>query len=70
MEGDYGEVVKHLLSNRWVDYVGLEANGSSGWILIMWDKKVWAGELIHFGVSYISYKLCSMVDNCSWVLCP
>lgn len=68
MEGDYGEVVKHLFSNRWADYVGLEANGRSGGILIMWDKRVWAGELIHFGVSSISCKLCSTVDDCSWVL--
>lgn len=42
-----GKLSKYLLSNRWADYVELDANGRSERIVIMWDKRCWTGELIH-----------------------
>lgn len=68
MEGERGAVVRSLCSNRWADYGGLESNGRSGGILIMWDKRVWAGELVNTGLHCISCKISSLNRNFSWFL--
>ncbi|XP_047263773.1 uncharacterized protein LOC124896275 [Capsicum annuum] len=44
VEGDISDFVRDLWANRWVDHIQLEASGTRGGILLMWDKRIWDGE--------------------------
>ena len=45
MEGEIANEVKEIWGSRWADYVQLEASGTKGGIIIMWDKRRWDGEV-------------------------
>jgi len=45
-----------------------EAQGSSGGILILWDKRIWNGEMVMDGNQCITGKFTSLNDNWSWHL--
>ncbi|KAG5576904.1 hypothetical protein H5410_057038 [Solanum commersonii] len=42
--------------------------GSSGGILILWDKRVWEGELVESGEQCITCKLTCLDQNLTWYL--
>uniref|UniRef100_A0A0V0HHN7 Putative ovule protein n=1 Tax=Solanum chacoense TaxID=4108 RepID=A0A0V0HHN7_SOLCH len=49
MEGDIKEIVRDLWGIRWVNYTQLEASGTRGGIILMWDNRVWEGEISSIG---------------------
>ncbi|XP_075087637.1 uncharacterized protein LOC142169644 [Nicotiana tabacum] len=68
IEGDISRVARHLWGSRWVDFVNLEAIGTSGGILIMWDKRLLEGELIISGSQSISCRLTAIGQDFSWFI--
>lgn len=48
------KIVKEIWGSRWADYVQLEASGTRGGILIMWDKRIWEGEVSSVGPYSVS----------------
>ncbi|KAG5609421.1 hypothetical protein H5410_020702 [Solanum commersonii] len=44
--GSEVNVFKQLWQNRWIGEFHLDAIGRSGGIVVMWDKRVWRGELV------------------------
>ncbi|KAG5630157.1 hypothetical protein H5410_001874 [Solanum commersonii] len=64
LEGDVKNLLKELWVNRWVGEEHLEARGSSGGILIMWDKMQWEGELVEVTGQLITlYVDCNAVNR-------
>lgn len=57
IEGDIRELVRELWSNRWVRYAQLEASGTRGGIIVMWDDIEWEGEVVGIGAHTITCKL-------------
>lgn len=49
VEGEIREIVRELWANGWVKYAQLEASGTRGGILIMWDSRAWEGEVSSVG---------------------
>uniref|UniRef100_A0A0V0GSF1 Putative ovule protein n=1 Tax=Solanum chacoense TaxID=4108 RepID=A0A0V0GSF1_SOLCH len=49
LEGEIANIVKEIWGSRWADYVQLEASGTRGSILIMWDKRIWEDEVSSVG---------------------
>nr|XP_033508703.1 uncharacterized protein LOC117273621 [Nicotiana tomentosiformis] len=68
IEGDISRVARHLWGSRWVDFVNLEVIGTSGGILIMWDKRLLEGELIISGSQSISCRLTAIGQDFSWFI--
>lgn len=68
IQGDISRVARHLWGSRWVDFVNLEAIGTSGGILIMWDKRILEGQLIISGSQSISCRLTAIGQDFSWFI--
>lgn len=66
--GNVSNLLHTIWNNRWVGELHLEAVGSSRGILILWDKRVWEGELVESGEQCISCKLTSQNQNLTWYL--
>uniref|UniRef100_A0A2N9J584 UBC core domain-containing protein n=1 Tax=Fagus sylvatica TaxID=28930 RepID=A0A2N9J584_FAGSY len=60
-------VVKSIWSNRYVDWVGLDAVNTAGGILIMWDKRVVEKLDVVVGSFSISCYWRGLVDGFDWV---
>lgn len=43
--GEIANIGKEVWGSRWADYVQLETSGTRGGIVIMWDKRIWEGEV-------------------------
>lgn len=50
--------MNELWGGRWVKYACLQAGGTRGGILILWDSRLWKGEVIEIG----SYTLTCKFD--------
>ncbi|WMV14759.1 hypothetical protein MTR67_008144 [Solanum verrucosum] len=53
-EREIANKVKEIWGSRWADYVQLEASGTRGGIVIMWDKRRWDGEVSSVGAYSVS----------------
>lgn len=42
----YTKLIKQLWFNRWMGELHLEAEGRSGGIAVLWDRRMWKGELV------------------------
>lgn len=56
LEGDITRIVKDRWANRWGKFAQLEASGTRGGILLMWDSRIWDGEINSLGSYSISCK--------------
>ncbi|WMV46022.1 hypothetical protein MTR67_039407 [Solanum verrucosum] len=65
-QGDIREIIKDLWSNRWVKYVQLEANGTRGGIILMWNSRLWDGEICETGTYCITCKFVGKTRDFSW----
>lgn len=54
LETGIANIVKEIWDSRWEVYVQLEASGTRGGILIMWDKRIWKGEVSSMGAYSVS----------------
>ncbi|KAH0746886.1 hypothetical protein KY285_008543 [Solanum tuberosum] len=60
------EIAKQLWACRWMRCGYIEADGSNGGILIMWDSRTWAGTKVEEGNYSITYKFESIQNSFSW----
>lgn len=63
MEGDAKEIVKELQGGRWVKFSGLEASGTRGKILMLWDDIAWRGEALEIGLYTITCKFVAHLQD-------
>ena len=68
LSGDITEAVRDMWGNKWVDYVHLEASGTRGVIVIMWDKRDWEGKLSSVGIYLVSCSLVGKTQDFKWYL--
>ncbi|XP_070009518.1 uncharacterized protein [Nicotiana sylvestris] len=68
LEGDVQSFVKQIWGFRWVIFGCLEASGSRGGILVLWDSRSWKGEVINVGSYSITVKFDAQAYNFSWHL--
>jgi len=65
---DVEGIAKQLWSCRWMRCGYIEANGSSGGILVMWDSRIWVGTMMEIGQHSITYKFVSVQNSFTWYL--
>lgn len=61
--GQIDNVIQRIWHNRWMGKIQKEAQGSSGGILILWDKRIWNGKTVVDGNQCITGKFTSLNDN-------
>ncbi|KAG5586107.1 hypothetical protein H5410_046541 [Solanum commersonii] len=66
LQGGIRNIVRELWANRWVKYAQLEASGTRGGILILWDGRVWEGEICEVGAYCITCKFMGKTMDFSW----
>ncbi|WMV09475.1 hypothetical protein MTR67_002860, partial [Solanum verrucosum] len=57
-----------IWSNRWMRVIQKEAQGSSVGILVLWDKRVWNGELVLNGEQCITGRFSGVNEDFCWHL--
>ncbi|XP_070047419.1 uncharacterized protein [Nicotiana tomentosiformis] len=68
LEGDIREKVKELWGNRWVKFAQLQASGTRGGIVVMWDGRMWKGKVCCVGAHTITCKFSGKTQDYSWHL--
>ncbi|WMV34480.1 hypothetical protein MTR67_027865 [Solanum verrucosum] len=66
LQGDINNLVRDLWANRWVKHAQLEASGTRGGVILMWDSRVWEGEVCETGAYCITCKFSSKSPDFSW----
>ncbi|KAG5598653.1 hypothetical protein H5410_030023 [Solanum commersonii] len=61
--GNVQELIKQIWAGRWIKYACLEASGTRGGILILWDSKIWEGETLQVGAYTLSCKFRAQLSN-------
>ncbi|KAG5575495.1 hypothetical protein H5410_055629 [Solanum commersonii] len=65
---DLEAMAKQLWSCRWMKCGYLEAEGSCGGILLLWDSRIWSGTLVETGQYSITYEFVSTQIFFTWYL--
>ncbi|WMV48685.1 hypothetical protein MTR67_042070 [Solanum verrucosum] len=68
IEGNISNIVKEVWGSRWADFVQLEASGTKGGVVIIWDKRFWEGELSSVGAHSVSCSLSRKDQDFKWHL--
>ncbi|WMV37865.1 hypothetical protein MTR67_031250 [Solanum verrucosum] len=68
IQGDIKNLVKDLWANRGVRFCQLEASGTRGGVLILWDEKVWTGEVSSLGAYSLTCKFTGKNRDFTWCL--
>ncbi|KAG5582499.1 hypothetical protein H5410_053126 [Solanum commersonii] len=63
LEGNVSEMAKQSWGGRWVRQACLEASGTRGGILFMWDERVWKEEVLEIGMHSITCKFKSQLQS-------
>nr|XP_016487802.1 PREDICTED: uncharacterized protein LOC107807866 [Nicotiana tabacum] len=63
VEGDIEEIVRQIWGGRCVRYTSLEASCTRGRILLLWDCRVWKGEVLQTGAYTLTCKFDALVQN-------
>lgn len=56
LKDNISSLIHSIWNNRWLSELHVEAQGSNGGILTMWDKRIWEGVLVEAGSQCISCK--------------
>lgn len=56
LQGGITDIVRQILGGRWKTFASLEASGTRGGILYMWDNKIWKGEILETGTYTLTCK--------------
>ncbi|KAF3645351.1 hypothetical protein FXO38_19673 [Capsicum annuum] len=48
-EGDCRDLIKHIGGGKWTRFACLEASGARGGIIMLWDSRVWKGQVLQIG---------------------
>ncbi|WMV44404.1 hypothetical protein MTR67_037789 [Solanum verrucosum] len=68
IEGNISNIVKEVWGSRWADFVQLEASGTRGEVVIIWEKRFWEGELSSVGEYSVSCSLSRKDQDFKWHL--
>ena len=68
VEGEIENIVKKVWGNKWVNYAQVEASGTRGGIVIMWDKREWEGEISSVGMHSVTCSFTGIRQDFSWQL--
>ncbi|KAG5575541.1 hypothetical protein H5410_055675 [Solanum commersonii] len=68
LRGDIRETIKELWANRRVKFAQLEARGTKGGIIILWDNSIWEGEVCEVGAYCITVRFLGKTQDFSWHL--
>ncbi|WMV18962.1 hypothetical protein MTR67_012347 [Solanum verrucosum] len=68
LRGDIRETIKELWANRRVKFTQLEARGTKGGIIILWDNSIWEGEVCEMGTYCITVRFLGKTQDFSWHL--
>nr|XP_033515727.1 exodeoxyribonuclease-like [Nicotiana tomentosiformis] len=63
LEGEIKEIVSQIWGGRWVMYACLEASGTRWGILLLWDCRVWKGEMLQIGAYTLTCKFEALLQN-------
>lgn len=63
LEGNVSEMAKQIWGGRWVRQAYLEASGTMGGILFMWDERVWKGGVLKIRIYSITCKFESQLQS-------
>nr|XP_009596491.1 uncharacterized protein LOC104092571 [Nicotiana tomentosiformis]XP_016432332.1 PREDICTED: uncharacterized protein LOC107758988 [Nicotiana tabacum] len=66
IEGDIEGIIKEIWGVRGIKYGQLEASGTKGGILMLWDSKVWKGEVVTTGAHSLTCKFESHSQDFNW----
>ncbi|KAG5602467.1 hypothetical protein H5410_033837 [Solanum commersonii] len=66
INGDISGIVKDLWANKKVKYAQLEARGTRGGIIILWDSSIWEGEVCEVRVYNITCKFTGKAQDLGW----
>ena len=56
LERDVIEEIRQIWRGRWVKYACLKASGTREGILMLWDSRVWQGDILETGIYTITCK--------------
>jgi len=68
LRGDITNIIKEVWGSRWVDFVQLEASGTRGGVVIMWDKRNWEGVESNVGMYSDTCRFIGKSQNLNWHL--
>lgn len=63
LEGDVEDIVDYIWGGRWASYDCLEASGTRGGIMMIWDRRVWKGEILQIGLYTLTCRFEGMLQN-------
>ncbi|KAG5593808.1 hypothetical protein H5410_035040, partial [Solanum commersonii] len=63
LDGGVKDMIKELWGGRWVKYVCLQASGTRGGILMLWDSRSWRGEVLEIGSYTLTCKFETLLQD-------
>lgn len=63
LEGEVKDMIKELWGGRWVKYACLQASGTRGGILMIWDSRLWKGEILEIGSYTLTCKFEALLQD-------
>jgi len=63
LAGNITEVANQIWGGRWIRHACLEASGTRGGIILMWDERAWKGEVLEIGTYSITCSFESQTQN-------
>nr|XP_009804761.1 PREDICTED: uncharacterized protein LOC104249929 [Nicotiana sylvestris] len=63
LEGEIKELVNQTWGRRWVRFECLEASGTRGGILMLWDSRVWKGEVPQIGAYTVTCRFEALLQS-------
>jgi len=65
LQGDLTGLVMQIWGGRWIKMACLEASGTRGGIMMLWDSRIWKGEVLEIGTYTLTCKFESQVQDFS-----
>ncbi|KAF3652347.1 hypothetical protein FXO37_17559 [Capsicum annuum] len=65
LEGDCRDLIKHIGGGKWTRFACLEASGARGGIIMLWDSRVWKGEVLQIGAYSLTCRFDSILHDFS-----
>lgn len=62
LKGKGRDLVNQIYGGRWIRF-GLKASGTRG-ILMLWDSRIWQGEVLQVGAYTLTCKFVAILQNC------
>ncbi|XP_015166436.1 uncharacterized protein [Solanum tuberosum] len=63
LQGDLQDIVKQIWGGRWNRFAYLEASGTRGGIIMLWDSRVWKGEILQVGAYTLTCSFEALLQN-------